>query len=191
MSTRISTRLLRFRLCTVASLTLLTPLVGCQSEAEKAQEAERKKAGAELRRKAGLGIAEHEKACAVDDAVSCAALATAYQVGEDKEADPAKAQEFFEKACLLGNGSSCIDAADTYLDKGDDDKAKPLLDAGCKADHDDSCTRLVALKQRAHKGAQAGGAGETGGAAEAGDAKEMTEAERLMAEIEAAEDGDG
>jgi TPR repeat protein len=171
-------------------LCLSVPASGCKSAEEKEADAERKKAGAEARKKAEMGVAEHEAACNKDDAVSCAALATAYQVGEDKEADPAKAQELFEKACNLGHGPSCIDAADPYLDKGEDDKARPLLDKGCKAENEDCCTRLAALDDKAKKAAGADPA--TGAAAEAdGEKKEMSDAERLMAEIEAAEKDDG
>lgn len=172
-------------------LCLFAPATGCKSAEEKEADAEREKAGAEARKKAAMGVDEHEAACDKDDAVSCAALATAYQVGEDKPADPAKAQELFEKACTLGHGPSCIDAADPYLDKGEDEKARPLLDKGCKAEHDDSCTRLVALDERAKKAAEADAP--TGAAAEKeeGEEKEMSDAERLMAEIEAAEKDDG
>jgi TPR repeat protein len=191
MSIRLSHRLFRTCLSTLVLMSFLPAMGGCDSEAEKAEAAERKKAGAELRRKAGLSIDEHEAACAKDDADSCAALATAYQVGEDKESNPVKAQEFFEKACTLGNGPSCIDAADTYLDKGEVAKARPLLDSGCKAEHDDCCTRLVSLDQADKKAA--GDAADASGDAAAGteSGKEMTEAERLMAEIEAAEEDGG
>ena len=165
---------------------------GCDTEEEKAAAEARKKAGEEMRRKANLSIEEHEVNCEKDDPVSCAAVATAYQIGEDKPSDPAKAQELFEKACNLKHAQSCLDAADKHIDDKAWAKAEALLDVGCKADDDAACTRLATVKQEIEKAKAPAEGGEAEGEAGSG-AKaegEMSEAERLMKEIEDADEDD-
>ncbi len=158
----------------------------CKSAEEKAAEEARRKAGEELRKKANLSLDEHEVNCGKDDAMGCAALATAYQIGEEREANPQKAQELFEKACTLGHPQSCIDAATTYLDDEKWSEAAVYLKMGCSANSDDACTRLAQVEQELDRGKAEGEAGEAGEAKD-DDGAELSEAERLMKEIENAE----
>lgn len=166
---------------TLLLCSFVLPSFACDSAEEKKREA----AAAEARRKAELPIDAHEKNCEKGDADGCAALATAYQIGEDREYDEEKAQELFEKACNLGHGQSCMDGADGFLGSADD-KALPLLKKGCELKNDDSCHRLEALERKLAKKAA-----EAPAAAPEGEAKPAEGEAAAPAEGEAAAPAEG
>lgn len=168
-------------------------LPGCKSEEEKAADAAREAAAAEVREKAQLSIDEHEVNCDKGDAIGCLAVATAFQIGEDRPLDAAKAQTMFEKACDLGSAQGCLDASDKYLDAEAWDKALPLVTKGCEAENDEACTRKARVEQELKGGAEdeeeGDGAEPKAEGGEAGD-EELSERERLLKEIAAAEEDD-
>ena len=48
-----------------------------------------------------------QRACDADDAMACANLAFMHELGQGFEIDAKKAQELFDRACLLGEASVC------------------------------------------------------------------------------------
>src|SRR5690606_18721032 len=99
--------------------------------------------------------------------IGCLAVATAFQIGEDRPLDPAKAQAMFEKACELGSAQGCIDGSDKYIDEKNWEKALGLVTKGCEAESDEACTRKARVEQALGAGEDADDEGDEGDEAKA------------------------
>ncbi len=95
--------------------------------------------------------ASFKKACGAGDWLSCKELGRLYQYGNDGfKKSAATAVEFHKKACDLGNGDSCTNAADMLL-KGDglpkDEKsALKILDKSCSDGYSWSCSKAKSVR---------------------------------------------
>lgn len=94
------------------------------------------------------------RSCANDDASACFQLAEMYESGEGdedldedddpaEEAEPIKAADHYEMACLVGHGQGCAELARLHREgKGvrkDVEKASMLQEKACMEGHEDSC----------------------------------------------------
>lgn len=96
-------------------------------------------------RKRAVGILRG--ACEEGDALSCAKLAVALDLGIGGEVDPAAAVELFSRACELGDSDSCYQAGSLYLDEiaaeSDSGVAGRFLQRGCDGGSGLACIRLA------------------------------------------------
>jgi TPR repeat protein len=94
------------------------------------------------------------RSCANDDGDACFELAEMLEAGEgdedlgeeddpEEEADPIKAADHYEMACLVGHGQGCAELARLHREgKGvrkDVEKASMLQEKACMEGHEDSC----------------------------------------------------
>ena len=80
-------------------------------------------------------------------AEGCYMLAESYYIGRGASANPAKAIEYYVKACNLGETAGCYDAGEIYSKgegeiKADSKKAKEFYDKSCKLGTKEACEKL-------------------------------------------------